>query len=254
MSRSIPTLTDIAHKTAVADAASHLLYARFSRRLRGLFIDWMLSLVVILAALMIASSLRNDDVSRALGGAVVLIILLYEPVMVSMTGGTIGHHLTNMRVVDDAHGGNVSFLKACARFVIKSVVGIYSFIAMATTRRNQAVHDLLTRSTMQIRDASKALPGEFVAESTELVHPDMPSRRRRLAVIAVHIVAAFIVAYAVLIGLSLTGMISTRCVFEDICAPREDFIANSVSGIWLIASIVLFIAGWRGWLFGARRG
>lgn len=247
-------MTDIAPETAAADATSPPLYARFSRRLRGLFIDWTLSLVVILSALMIASSLRNDDVSRALGVAVVLIVLLYEPVLVSMTGGTIGHHLTNMRVVDDAHGGNVSLPKACARFVIKSVVGIYSFIAMATTRRNQAVHDLLTRSTMQIRDVSKALPGEFVGESAELVHPDMPSRRRRIAVIAAYFVVAFIAAYAVLIGLGLTGVISTRCVFEDICTQRENRIADVVAAIWLIGCVVLFIAGWRGWLFGARRG
>lgn len=140
---------------ALPNPAGSPLYARFSRRLRGLFIDWTISLAVIFSALMVASSYRNDDVSRALGIAVVLFMLFYEPILVSMTGGTIGHRMTNMRVVDDAHGGNVSFQKAVARFVIKTLIGIYSFIAMATTRRNQAVHDLLTRSTMQIRDASK---------------------------------------------------------------------------------------------------
>lgn len=240
-------------ESASSDPASRPLYARFSRRLRGLFIDWTISLVVIFGWLIIASSLRNDDVSRVLGICVVLFVLLYEPLLVSLTGGTIGHRLTNMRVVDDAHGGNVSFLKACARFVIKSVVGVYSFIAMATTRRNQAVHDLLTRSTMQMRDAAKARPGEFVTERTELVSPNMPPRWRRLAVIVAHIVSAFIAAYAVLIGLAAIDIISLRCVFEDICTPREDRIANVVAAIWLIASIVLFIAGWRGTLYGARR-
>jgi hypothetical protein len=36
------------------------------------------------------------------------------------------------------------------------VLGVYSFVTMATTSRRQAVHDLLTQSTVQIRDRSKA--------------------------------------------------------------------------------------------------
>lgn len=239
---------------AISPDPASPLYARFSRRLRGLFIDWTITLVVIIGALMIASSLRNDDVARVLGVTVVVLMLLYEPILVSLTGATVGHRLTNMRVVDDAHGGNVSFPKACARFAIKSVIGIYSFVAMATTRRNQAVHDVLTRSTMQIRDAAKARPGEFVPESTEFGHPAMPSRRRQIGVIVAYLLASFVAAYAVLIGLGMIDVISLRCVFEDICTPREDRVADVVVLIWLAACAMLFILGWRGRLFGARRG
>ena len=84
-------------------------------------------------------------------------VLLYEPVLVSFTGGTVGHHLTNLRVVDD-RGGNVSFLKACARMVVKDLLGWCSFVILMATSRNQAIHDLVTRSTVQIRDLAKALP------------------------------------------------------------------------------------------------
>ena len=52
-----------------------------------------------------------------------------------------------MRVVDD-RGGNVSFIKALARMIIKSLLSWYSFLAMAMTSRHQAVHDLLPRSTV----------------------------------------------------------------------------------------------------------
>ncbi|OQW55961.1 MAG: hypothetical protein A4S14_11285 [Proteobacteria bacterium SG_bin9] len=233
--------------------ASAPLYARFSRRLRGLFIDWTISLVVMFSALIVASSLRNDDISRVLGVIVILFVLLYEPVLVSMTGGTIGHRMTNMRVVDDATGGNVSFLKAVARFVIKSVIGLYSFVAMAITRRNQAVHDLLTHSTMQIRDASKALPGEFLSEQTELTASNMPPRWRRLLVIAAYIVLTLFAAYAVLVALAALGVIAPRCVFEDICTKQDDRIANVVAGAWMLSAILWFILGWRGKLYGARK-
>jgi uncharacterized RDD family membrane protein YckC len=170
-------------------------YARFSRRLRGIFIDWTITLVVIFGALIVASSARNDDVSRILGAAVILALVFYEPLLVSRTGGTVGHHLTNLRVVDD-DGGNVSFLKAVARFAIKSAIGWYSFVLMALTRRNQTIHDLLTGSTVQIRDAAKARPGQFIIDRVELAHPDMPSPLRRIAVIAAYLLLAAVVALA----------------------------------------------------------
>lgn len=138
-------------------------YARFSRRLRGIMLDWVITLSVVMGALLIAASARNDDVSRALGILVVTAVLLYEPVLVSFTGGTVGHHLTNLRVVDD-RGGNVSFLKACARMVVKDLLGWCSFVILMATSRNQAIHDLVTRSTVQIRDLAKALPGQYITE------------------------------------------------------------------------------------------
>jgi hypothetical protein len=79
-----------------------------------------------------------------------------------LAGGTIGHYLCNMWVVDD-RGGNVSFIKAFGRMIIKSLLGWYSFLAMVMTSRHQAVHDLLTRSTVQMRDLTKSKPYHFRA-------------------------------------------------------------------------------------------
>ena len=55
-----------------------------------------------------------------------------------MAGGTVGHMLCNLRVVDDRSGRNVGIPKAIARVIIKSLLGWYSFISMATTRRRCA--------------------------------------------------------------------------------------------------------------------
>jgi len=71
-------------------------------------------------------------------------LALYEPVLVSVTGSSIGHYLSNLRVVDDRTRGNVGFLKAIARLGIKTLLGVYSFLTMAVTSHHQAVHDLLT--------------------------------------------------------------------------------------------------------------
>lgn len=132
---------------AAASTPSQPQFARFSRRLKAMFLDGIVVLALIFGAALLATHMRDDGLSRALGLAVIAAVLLYEPVMVSRFGGTIGHNAMNLRVVDDAHGGNVGFLKAVARFLIKGAIGLYSFIAMAATRRNQAFHDLLTHST-----------------------------------------------------------------------------------------------------------
>jgi len=244
--------------SAVEDRSHELtdqpLYARFSRRLRGIFIDWALTLVVVFGALMIASSLRNDDASRALGVAVVVILVLYEPVLVSRTGGTVGHHLTNLRVVDDVTGGNVGFLKAVARVVVKGLLGWYSFLSMALTRRNQAIHDFVTGSTVQVRDREKALSGQFITERIVPPQPDMPSVARRVGVA---------LAYVLLIGAFYLGLeqwvvqseaLSMQCLDTDVCTTSENVITFALGGGTIAAWIACAVLGWRGLLPGARRG
>ena len=83
-------------------------YARFSRRFRGIVLDWMIVMGVLFGAVMLASMVRNDNFSRVLGVLVITTLLLYEPVLVSFTGSTLGHYFTNLRVVDERSGGNVA--------------------------------------------------------------------------------------------------------------------------------------------------
>lgn len=104
----------------VSAGTSMRLYARFSRRLKGLFIDWLLALIVIYCGLSLSIAIGSDDFSRFIGFPIVAALLLYEPVMVSRTGGTIGHHFTNLRVVDEITHDNISFFKAAARSLIKN--------------------------------------------------------------------------------------------------------------------------------------
>lgn len=227
-------------------------YARFSRRIRGLLIDWVLAACLIFGALFVAAVTRSDGLSRALGAVVVLSLLLYEPILVSMTGGTIGHYLTNLRVVDDNHHGNVSFLKAVARVLIKGALGAFSFIFMLATRRNQALHDQLTRSTVQIRDPGKATPEHYIDERTELSNPNLPSRARRTIVILLYLILIFFVHILVQGGSFFAGIISEACVYQDHCNYGENLFSGLVGLTWLAVSACIIGLGWRGKLTGAR--
>jgi hypothetical protein len=58
-------------------------YARFSRRFRGIMLDWMILMAILFGALTLASMVRNDNFARVLGILVIPTLLLYEPVLVS---------------------------------------------------------------------------------------------------------------------------------------------------------------------------
>jgi uncharacterized RDD family membrane protein YckC len=222
-------------------------YARFSRRLRAIFLDWFIALVAIFGAVLVAATVGNDNFSRALGIFILIALMLYEPVLVSFTGGTLGHTWTNLRVVDDRHGGNVSFAKACLRIIIKSVLGWYSFVVLAATRRNQAIHDLLTRSTVQIRDPAKALPGQYITERSTPAATHLPSRWRRVAVICGYQLV-MIIGVAVIAA----GLLSPRCRDNGFCSAGERLISLGAALALLGLAALIVALGWKGRLFGAR--
>jgi hypothetical protein len=229
-------------------------YVRFSRRLRASLIDSIIIVFIIVAALFIAVTMRSDDINRKLGFTVLIALLLYEPLLVSIAGSTVGHYLTNLRVVDNQDHGNISFPKAVARFAIKSALGWFSFITMATTNRHQAVHDLLTESTVQIRDPAKADPSDYVGERPEPLNSSMPSGTRRAAVIGVYLLIAFLLLALAVPAAMFGGVISKNCILADRCSRIDNIWLNVVGIGWLVVSALCIILGWRGRLLGCRAG
>jgi uncharacterized RDD family membrane protein YckC len=227
------------------------LYGRFSRRLQAVLIDWIVILLLIFGAVFIAVTLDSQSLARTLGFSVAAGWLLYEPLLVSLTGSTIGHYVRNLRVVDNRTGGNINFFKAVARTVIKAVLGWLSFITMGTTRRYQAMHDLLTRSTVQIRNPAKASAYHYNSEQTELSSARMPSRVRRLVTIGLYLIAiTFIFLVA---SLALEGMVSPACVNNQYrCSTNEQALLAALSLSWIGACILCIVLGWRGRLIGAQ--
>ena len=228
------------------------LYARFSRRLRGIVIDWVIATAAIFGVVALAATVRNDDLSRAVGYVVIALLLLYEPVLVTLTGGTLGHYFSNLRVVDDRTGGNVSFPKAVGRLLLKSLLGWYSFVILAATRHNQAVHDILTRSTVQIRDVAKARPGQYDTERAEPARGSMPSPLRRFVVTVLYLVLALVAYFLMLGALVVAGVLSKSCANANLCSAAEKMFdaAGDVGALLLIAGVIAL--GWRGRLPGAR--
>src|SRR3984957_7045378 len=219
-------------------------YARFSRRLRAMLIDWILALTVLYGALLLATAASNDDFSRGLGILVGVTPVLYEPILVSRMGSTLGHYFTNLRVADDPVGGNIGFARAFARSIIKTVLGLYSFGILAATRRNQALHDLLTGSTVQIRDPAKASAGQFIAERTEFAAAGMPSRRRRIAVTCFYLLLIGIAYVGIVGSIVRHGAISHACIDRNFCSGGERILSLLfVAGLLGVCAVCIAMGG-----------
>ena len=227
-------------------------YARFLPRLRALYIDAIIMMLVAFGVLFVAVTLRSDNIARVLGFTIVLSWLLYEPLLVSFAGGTIGHRRTNLRVVDDGTLGNVGLAKSFARTIIKAALGWVSFITMLTTRRSQAMHDLLTRSTVQVRDLASAGPKLYVHERRDFAPAAMPSRARRIVVIGAYVAGSFVLCSLLYIVLIQNGFISDRCISTGQCSRQDDIMMNGLVVAWLVICVLCVGFGWRARLFGCR--
>ena len=233
--------------TEPADAMPTPRYATFTRRFRALVID-----NAIVSGTAVGVFFLGDAVSEVPGATrlllllIVALVLLYEPILVSRRGATIGHAMSRIQVVDARTGRWPSFGRALARFVIKMVVGIPSFITMALSRRHQSVHDLLTQTIVQVPATEDAV--EFHEE--RIAEPDvlLPSRLRRVAMILVYLAAVY-VAFAV----SITLVPAAGCIQRGPCSVAARMLIQGIGLGWLGLSAAVIIAGWRGLLIGARR-
>ena len=150
--------------TAPNTSSPPVLYANFPGRLNALTLD-----SAVLIGFSILVFFLTSLVQAWSAGRISLVVmwwaslLIYEPLFVWRFGGTVGHRAMNLRVVDNTTGGNVSPGKALGRFMFKALLGFFSFLTMGITRRHQAIHDILTNSSVRIRDAARAEPHQYTA-------------------------------------------------------------------------------------------
>jgi uncharacterized RDD family membrane protein YckC len=134
-------------------------YARLWPRAKAILIDGFILAVAFLVAALVGSRLAGAGPVAFV--AWVGLWALYDPIMVWLTGGTVGHHLQNLRVVSDRTGGPPSLPAAIVRNVAKAALGAVSLLAMAASSRGKALHDWIAGTTVQARDPAAARSRDF---------------------------------------------------------------------------------------------
>jgi uncharacterized RDD family membrane protein YckC len=235
---------------AGTEAGERPRYGRLRRRIEAIAIDGMVFTVLLMGMIALFSAL--DITAQAARFAAPLGLLLYEPILVTWTGGTIGHRYRNLRVVDDRTGGNVSIGKSLLRFAIKIVLGLPSLITMFLTRRYQAIQDVLTGSTVQVRDLKNVRLASGHVELSADERKAMPSLTRRVIFIALYTLSIFAALFGVMDLLNDVGILPNPCMRGGSCTPLEYGATMSLGIAGALLPAICLIQGIRGRLWGAR--
>jgi len=123
-------------------------YAILPDRVKAAVIDG----IVLIAAMYGIAEILNlfEHVPNYVRIAVaVFIFLLYDPILTSRFGGTIGHSYSNINVKKDSDRAmNISFSAAVLRFILKAALGWLSLLTVTNSEKKKAIHDLVVGSVV----------------------------------------------------------------------------------------------------------
>jgi uncharacterized RDD family membrane protein YckC len=230
-------------------ASPQTRYATFTSRFRAVLIDTALVFGALITVLLLGDIADGVPGSgRLVWILMVALLFLYEPLLIWRRGATIGHSARQLQVVSIDTGERPGFLRALVRYLIKVILGLPSFVTMTFSRRHQAVHDILTRTTVQLAASADPDMAEYHLE--RVVHDDLelPSPLRRLVAIAVYLASVFVVY-----GIALVAIDRDHCAQAQACTGPLRATVEGLALLWLCLSVGVVIAGWKGLLFGARR-
>ncbi len=129
-----------------------MIYPGVSARVKAVVIDSFVLVVLILLVTLLFSFFDSiHDYVRI--GAFVLIFGLYDPVMTSLFGGTIGHMIIGIRVKREKdETKNILFPIALIRFLIKASLGWISLLTVMSNKKGKALHDMVVKSIVRFNE------------------------------------------------------------------------------------------------------
>ena len=123
-------------------------YPGLPARIKALMADFVVLLILMTCVTYLFSNLQSVlDNGRII--AFIFIFFLYDPILTSVFGGTIGHHLIGLRVKrEDESGKNILLHMAILRFIMKSLLGWISLLTVTGNDKKRAIHDFLAQSVV----------------------------------------------------------------------------------------------------------
>lgn len=227
------------------------MYARLSPRIQALLIDSLIASFVFVISILLVSALVNNlgfD-NQYLAAAIAFIpAFSVEPIMVSVKGGSIGHLKVGIRVKSASTGKPLNMVVAYMRSMIKFLLGIPSLIFVLTTRKHQAIHDLLSNAVVVVHDAQNKPSYESLPERVKDEDYDYPGVIRRLFVIF-----AYLILVSTLVGALSALTANESCTLYNQCTKADSIVTYGISIIFWIALFAVPYLGWGARLLGARK-
>lgn len=124
-------------------------YARLSTRVKAAVIDS----IVLITLMYSATEIFNvfEFVSNSVRISVfIFIFLLYEPILVTLFGATVGHFFNDIVVKKEKNETqNINFPTAVIRFILKATLGWISLLTIHGDKKGQAIHDSFAKSIVK---------------------------------------------------------------------------------------------------------
>lgn len=222
-------------------------YPRITRRIEAVLIDASILLALFFGAMNLLAPMQIHGAIKAF--VIFSALLLIEPVFLTLTGASIGHHARGMRVISARSGANLHLLAAILRTVVKAYLGFISLIFVLTSRRHQAIHDMAARSLVILKDPANVAEGASLPER-EIEEKGFiyPSKTRRVVFIVLYGLAVFAATIAITFAVT-----SQECIFHDRCTATDKQLELLVSVVFWFFVATVIVTGWKGRLWGARR-
>ncbi len=223
-------------------------YPRLLRRIRAALIDSVIISVIVLSWWLMLPLLEGLPPLARLAYPVVA-ILAVEPVMVSFTGGSPGHHIMGVAIHDAQNRRRIGIIRALLRFVTRTMLGWLSLILVLITKKHQALHDLICRTNVILLHPDNLPDREKLVERvTEDPQFKYPSKIRRTFVIVIYIVL-ILVLVSVISAVSL----SESCLWANQCNQLDAIIALILNGGFVFGVGSSIVLGWQARLIGCSR-
>ncbi|MBL8508461.1 RDD family protein [Chitinimonas sp. JJ19] len=225
-------------------------YAKSGPRIRAALIDYALC-----GYLFIAMGLMTDLgwlPGKYLHEAWVVLligILFYEPVAVSLFGASFGHCMANIHVCDESTGRKINLFWAMVRYVVKLFLGWISLLTFLVSGKRMAIHDLVTNSSVRIRDIRNATGNICV----ELDHGQMQDKVNQPSMLRLGLVMiAYMFLSNFLSGILHVLLVSEDCIVYLACNDFESVVGSVLLIMWLLSCFFIVYLGVKGRLFGCR--
>ena len=117
-------------------------------KFKAVFADTLI-LIILMKIITDVFSLFDNVPNTARAIAFLFIFVLYEPLLVSFFGGTIGRRINGIRVKKEAdENENISLAMAMVRFITKALLGWISLLTVTSNDKRKAIHDSIVHSVI----------------------------------------------------------------------------------------------------------
>jgi uncharacterized RDD family membrane protein YckC len=121
-------------------------YPGIFERVKAAIID-SIALVIFMIVITDIFSFFDSVSNSARIIAFIFIFILYDPILTSFFGGTLGHKVIGLRVkMEKDERKNIFFHLAIVRFIIKISLGWISLITISQNNKRKALHVKITGS------------------------------------------------------------------------------------------------------------